>query len=193
MRRVAYIIPGYKHLPDQKEYQQIGRYFKEVGIEPIYITIVWNRTTLSQNLTSFLEKFNETKGDKNYVLGFSFGAVISFIASAKIDFDLQILCSLSPYFKEDLPKIKKWWVRFIGKRRYQDFYSMESINLAKKLRTSTVLIYGSAESFFVKERAEEVFNNLRVKKELLVANNAKHDLSDPEYQKVIKKLIFSLK
>lgn len=192
MKSVVFIIPGYKHLTSQPEYQKIGDFFIQKGIDPIYVDISWERSVISENLDFSLQKFNQTKADRKYILGFSFGAVISLLASTKVKIDGQILCSLSPYFKEDLPKLKKWWVVFIGKRRYADFFRLEANILASMVNTETVLVYGSEETKFVEHRALEVYKRIKSKKSLVIVDGAKHDLSDPEYlaslQKVISKI-----
>lgn len=192
MKRVAFIIPGYKFSPSQSEYQQIGSYFESVKIQPIYIEVKWDRSTISNNLQSFLTIYQNTQADEKYVLGFSFGAVIAFLASSQVKFKAQILCSLSPYFKEDLPKIKKWWARFIGKKRYADFYSLEADKLVMTVKTPTFFLYGAEESSLVVERAQETFANLKILKKLIPVEGVKHDISDIRYLNAIDNVIKNL-
>jgi alpha-beta hydrolase superfamily lysophospholipase len=191
VKRVAFIIPGYKFLPKHSEYQQIGSYFESINIKPIYIEVIWDRTAISESLKSFLKIYEATQADEKYILGFSFGAVIAFLASSQVKFKAQILCSLSPYFKEDLPKIKKWWARFLGKRRYADFYSLEVNKLVTTVTTPTFLMYGTEESTLVAERACETFQNLQTSKELISIQGVKHDLSDIRYLTAIDAVIKS--
>ena len=192
MKRVAFIIPGYKFSPSQSEYQQIGSYFESIHIKPIYIEVKWDRTVITENLKAFLEIYKDTQADEKYILGFSFGAVIAFLASSQVEFKAQILCSLSPYFKEDLPKIKKWWARFLGKRRFADFYALEANKLVTNVRTPTFLLYGSDESYLVAERAQETFNDLQTSKKIIPVLGVKHDISDKHYLNAINSVINSL-
>lgn len=192
MKRVAFIIPGYKFSTSQSEYQQIGSYFESVHIEPIYIEVKWGRTVITESLKSFLKIYQNTQADEKYILGFSFGAIIAFLASSQVQFKAQILCSLSPYFKEDLPKIKKWWARFLGKRRYADFYALEANKLVTSVRTPTFLLYGSDESHLVAERAQETFNELQTSKKIIPIQGVKHDVSNVRYLNTINSVIKTL-
>lgn len=188
-KSVVFIIPGYKHSTSQKEYQQIGSFFSQQEISPVFVNIPWTRTVITENLDYFLNLFNQVKADKKYLLGFSFGGVIAFLASTKIHVDGQILCSLSPYFREDLSKLKKWWVYIIGKRRYRDFFELSADKIASEIGIPTRLLYGTQETKLVEERSREVFNALRCNKQLIEVPGAKHDLSDPEYLKTVQTVI----
>lgn len=192
MSFVVFIIPGFKDSPNKSEYNKVGRLFQEKGIKTIFIAIPWNRTIISENVDYFLKEFNKVKADKKYVLGFSFGAVIVFIASTRELFDGQILCSLSPYFQEDLPTLKKSWIDGIGKRRLEDFKHLNNKILSKKVKTNTILLYGTRESNVMEKRAKDTFKNLSSKKSLIPIEGARHNIGDLKYLNEIQKALITI-
>jgi len=56
-----------------------------------------------------LKIYQNFDNKNSLIIGFSFGAMVAFIASQKIRPKKLILCSLSPYFNEDLKKLRKGW------------------------------------------------------------------------------------
>lgn len=109
MIKVVYIIPGFTDKIGQKKYTRIIPLFKAKGFKTIPITISWKNKTMSGYVEQFLQRYNPTPKDKVYLFGFSFGAMIAFISSSagQTKPKRMILCSLAPFFKEDLPFLKK--------------------------------------------------------------------------------------
>src|SRR5258708_1960433 len=117
--KVIFIIPGFNHLPTDTAYRNIAKMLRSEGYRPILVTIHWNKTTISQNTKYFLREFKKINAKKKYILGFSFGAMIAFIASTRVAVYGLILCSLSPYFKKDLLEINTGRISSIQLQRYQ--------------------------------------------------------------------------
>lgn len=191
-RKVAYIIPGYKHSVERKIYQDVIDAFNSKSVETIPVNVKWKYHTISQNTKDFLKDVSNVKADKIIYFGFSYGALISFLASIKAKPDIQILCSLSPYFNEDLPNLFKSWKRHIGKRRLEDFKTMNANFLSSLIKSETYLLYGTKEGKFIEGRAKNTFSNLSCKKYLIAVSGAKHDIGDKNYFKEIKKIIYKL-
>ena len=189
---VIYIIPGFKHSPQRKEYQTIAEFFKTKNFDVILVKIDWKYKTVLQWVEQFLTKYYKNENKKKYFFGFSYGAVISFVASTKVDVDTQILCSLSPYFNEDLSGLFKSWRRMIGKRRIEHFKELRMADLAPLVKTETFLLYGTHEGKFIETRAKDTYEKLKCKKSLISVDGSKHDISNPEYVKQIEKVISSL-
>src|SRR4030042_5586165 len=120
MNKVAFIIPAFSESTNDEPYEAIALAFKRKGIESIPVNISWKRTTLSDNIDQFLRQYKKVKAKEFYLFGFSLGAYIAFIASAKIKTKAQILCSLSPCFKEDLPYAGKFLMKVLGRHRIAD-------------------------------------------------------------------------
>lgn len=187
--RVVFIIPGFTHSPTRHEYEEVADLFRNQGFSPIMVTIPWKRTTISQNVEYFLREYKKVEAREKYFFGFSFGAIIAYIASTKTDVKGQILCSLSPYFLEDLHSIRKSWIRSIGKRRLINFNSIKNVNYAYKVKTKTIFLYGANESKELIHRVKNTYKLLLTEKKLIVVNDAMHDIGDKNYIQAINTAI----
>lgn len=192
MTKVVFIVPGFGELTSEEKYQKIAGYFKKTDITPIMVDINWKRKVISDYAQEFLVKYEQNKSEVNYFWGFSFGAMICFIASSKVDVNTQILCSLSPYFSEDIPTIRPAWLRYWGKKRTEDFKTLSSENLIRTVKAKTILMFGSKESKEISTSNNRIYELLLCKRERYIIKDAKHDISSPEYQKKIEEIILSL-
>ena len=189
MSKFAFLIPGWGESATSKSYKQIAKYFRQKGIKPIPIEIKWKRTTLSDNIEQFLKQFRNYKAERTYVLGFSLGAMIAFISSQQTKPQVQILCSLSPYFKEDLPYLKEWWRIGVGKRRLNDMKKHSFDKISREIKSETILLFGSKEVKQVYRRNRLAFEKLHCKKKLIVIQDAKHNIRQKEYLTALKNII----
>jgi hypothetical protein len=192
MKKVVYIIPGYgeSHLK-QKGYNKIAEMFKGSGITPIHVDIDWHVTKFVDfELFSkqLIKKFNARAGEEVYVLGFSFGAIIAFLTASQTYPAKLILCSLSPYFRQDLKKLKPAWQRWWNKVGKSD---LDFDILAKKVKAEIYLIAGDQESEAVLRRARSARRKL-AKSHLFFAKGAKHNIGQKEYLVILEKLIKKL-
>ncbi|MDP3987654.1 MAG: hypothetical protein Q8P80_00735 [Candidatus Levybacteria bacterium] len=178
--KTVFVIPGFRHSPTNKAYKEIARILKREGYKPILINIPWKQTTISQNTEYFLKKYKKINTKKKYILGFSFGAMIAFIASTKVSVSGLILCSLSPYFKEDL---SNKWASPITSQRYQDFSNLHCATLAKQIKAKQVLmLYGSREERSLKKRVNDAFDQiLSTNKYLFSIKETEHNIADKRY------------
>lgn len=181
--KTIFIIPGFRHLPTNKAYKEIARMLKKEGYLPILIKIPWKQTTISENTQFFLKKYKKIATKKKYILGFSFGAMIAFIASTKVSTSGLILCSLSPYFKEDLSKANNRLVSSVTINRYQDFSKLHCATLAKKIKAKKILmLYGARETKPLIRRVNETFNLISSKhKYLIPILKTEHNIGDKRY------------
>jgi len=196
-RRVVYIIPGYKQLPLDKKFKELAKLFKRQNITPILVKIKWTRNRKDNNMTGYIDQFMKVyqdthkKGDDTYLFGFSFGSFISFVASIDIKPKTLILCSLSPYFKEDLRFLKKSWLRSIGKDRTADFRKFGFNKLAKRVGSKTLIIFGTKEAKKYPELSRRVkLAHKLIKRNILIKiENADHDIGQKEYLIALKELL----
>jgi alpha/beta superfamily hydrolase len=193
MQKIAYIIPGNgESHKRQKGYDKVAEFFKERGITPIHVEISWNVKKPHQFeywKAQFLKKYKRPKNAKVYVFGFSFGAVIAFLAEPKTRPDNLILCSLSPYFVEDQPKLPAAWLKWYKKNIQGSDYEFKK--LAPHIRTKTILIMGDKEPSVVGIRARAAKKMIK-KSSLVVAKGAKHRISQKEYLDGVRKVIEKL-
>lgn len=193
MKKIAYIIPGYQQsYKKQKGYNKIAGFFKEKGIDSIHLDSNWNKVKTGQcknYADQFFKKFKRKKCEKIYVWGFSFGAVVAFLTAAKIKPDILILCSLSPYFREDLVKLRPAWLKDWNKNFKNNDYSFNEI--AKNINAKTFVISGDREGIEVERRARAA-KRLIKNSSLFFAKGARHNINQKEYLDTIKKIIYKL-
>lgn len=192
MRKVAFIIPGFGYSPKREEYQSIGTLFQQKGIEPIYVEVDWKYSIISDNVADFVKLLKETKADYKYILGFSFGAVIAYLSATQEKVHTLILCSLSPYFSEDLTNIKDSWKKHTGKKRIEDFEKISNSKLAAKINSESYLLFGTKEGPEIETRAKNTYDSLKNKKHLISIDGVKHKLEDERYLKQVKQIISQL-
>lgn len=184
--KIAYIIPGSGESPDEKAYRQISNFFRKKGIKPIPIKINWKYKLMPD----YIEQFRQQAKIKNpdYILGFSFGAMIALISSDEIKPKKLILCSLSPWFKEDLPRLKKTWLKITGKRQTKILKEYSFKKISKRVNSKTILIYGSKEAKELERRVKDAHRKIK-NSELIKIQNVKHKLADERYLKTISDVI----
>ncbi|MBI1968503.1 DUF2235 domain-containing protein [Candidatus Woesearchaeota archaeon] len=188
MSRVVYIIPGFGQKTTLLEYQHVMKLFKACRFQIIPVKISWERKVMSDYLEEFLSQLQYHKNDKVTLFGFSFGAMIALIAAVKIKPKMLFLCSLSPYFKEDLRTLKKSWKNFGGKRRIADFHNFSFDKLAKKVSCKTILIAGTKEGKELLKRVEDAHKKMK-NSQLILVKDAKHNFAQKEYLRKLQELI----
>ncbi len=184
--KTLFIIPGFKEKIAQKQYRALQKLFAAKGFMVRLVPIVWERTVMSDWIAQFHDAYRAHRGEKNVVLGFSFGAMIALIAAKELKPDELILCSLSPYFSEDLPTIPDRWKRFIGKRRTEDFgrYAMKSA--VKDVSGETTVFIGSVEQKKFPQLAKRCASAARaLGTSVIVVEGAEHDIGDVRYRKAL--------
>lgn len=192
-QKIAFIIPGYSESKkNNPAYAKIGGYFKRQDIRSIIVDIDWKYRTMSDYVAQFKEEYlKNKKAAEVYFLGFSYGAMISFISSVELKPKVQILCSLSPFFKEDLPHILESWKRYAGKARMADFQNISFNALAKKASTKTIILVGDKEGKEIERRAKDA--NKKIKdSQLIIIPKAKHNIQQGEYLAEIERVIENL-
>ncbi len=192
--KAIFIIPGYNHLPTGSAYRKIATMLQNEGYQPILVKIPWTKTTISQNTDYFLKKYKKINAKKKYILGFSLGAMIAFVASTKVTAYGLILCSLSPFFNEDLLKINTKRISPIQLRRHQDFLTLHCSTLSKKIKAKQILmIYGREEEKSLIKRVKETYRQLSSKNKYLIpVDQTEHNIGDKRYLYKIRQLAKTL-
>jgi esterase/lipase len=188
--KVIFIIPGFKHLPTDKPYKDIASLLRNEGYKPVLVSIPWHKKTISENVEFFLKESQKITAKKKYILGFSFGAMIAFIASTKMDTSGLILCSLSPYFSEDILKIKSIMNMPKKTKRQKDYLRLQSTSLAGKIKSNQVLLlYGANEEKSLINRVTETFHTIAsTNKKLVPIRETDHDIGNTHYLQAIHKI-----
>lgn len=192
MTSIVYLIPGFgesfSKVPRIPAYRRIRNRFISRGIEPQTIDINWEYKTMTDYVKQFREVVDKGRATEFYFLGFSFGAMIAFIASKHFIPKAQILCSLSPYFKEDLKYTSKRAKLYLGKRRLRDFRNHSFDDLSPNVKCKTLLVVGSLEHKTALARASDARKKLD-NAELFVSNDSGHDISQSTYLQTLEEVI----
>jgi dienelactone hydrolase len=190
--KTAYIIPGHLESPlRQRGYKKIGKLFEAKGIDPVYIEINWRKENPSRfktHLEDFFQQYRRKDGEV-YLLGFSYGAVIAFLAAKKVKPKALILCSISPYFKEDLTVLRPAWRKWWEENYIESDYSFDAI--ASSINCQTYLLLGSKEPKEVFVRVY-VAEKLLQKSKVIQIQGAGHKIGQSEYIETLMELIGSL-
>ena len=192
--KTIFIIPGFRQKATSKAYKQISKILKNEGYSPILISIPWKNSTISQNTDYFLKAYKKINARKKYILGFSYGAMIAFIASTRVSSSGLILCSMSPYFNEDVSRNDNKAISFLSEARYQDFSKLHYAALAKKIKAKQILmLYGRQEARSLIKRVTEAFLEIEsADKHLLPIKKVEHNIADKRYLFTISQAARSL-
>lgn len=188
--KTLFIIPGFKEKFSHKQYRALHKLFVAKGFEVKVAPIVWDRRVMTDWIAQFSEFFQSNRGKKNVVFGFSFGAMIALLTARALRPDELVLCSLSPYFAEDLPKIPDRWKRFIGKRRTTNFgrYWMKSAVKGLSIKTK-VFIGGAEQKKFGSLASRCTLVAKALSASVIVIDGVKHDIGDPRYRTALNREI----
>jgi esterase/lipase len=192
-RKTIFIIPGYRQKSTNKAYRKLSTLLKDEGFSPIIIDIPWKGTTISENTAYFLKEYRKIRTKRKYILGFSFGAMIAFLAATKADVQGLILCSLSPFFQEDLSRKIDITRSPMQADRYEDFSHLQSTSLVKQLKAKQILmVYGTKETRSLIKRVRETFSQIDTEKSLFTVKSTEHNISDRRYLQTIHQGVTSL-
>ncbi|EKE26765.1 MAG: hypothetical protein ACD_4C00156G0002 [uncultured bacterium (gcode 4)] len=189
MKKV-YIIPWYKTKKDDVWYQLISDFFESKWINAVIVDIKWEKQIMSQYVEQFIKQITDFK-DEIYILGFSFWAFIAFLSNRILNPRMQFLCSLSPFFKNDLKHLKKPWLRFYWKRRMDDFKTFSFDELVKNIDSKTFILAWDNEYFSLIKRSK-IANKKIKNSELHILEWVDHNLNDIRYLQTLEKLIKTL-
>lgn len=186
----VFILTGFKQKKDNSQFKWMKPFFTKLGYEVKVFAADWNYHVMSDYLADFKKYYEANKGKKNYILGFSYGAMIAFLTAKETQPEKLYLCSLSPYFKEDMKKLRPDWQRKIGTRRIVDLKNHSFNRTVKEIKVPTVVLYGEAEGEkfpSLKKRCEAAHAALG-KSKIIVVPEAPHKPDHPEYITSIKAL-----
>lgn len=193
-RTIVYIIPGFKERPSGKNYNYIKKEFRSRGFVVYPVIIDWNRKCMTDYVNQFRDLYDRSRKNSHQdviLFGFSFGAILAFIAATHIRPKLLLLCSFSPYFSEDIPLLKPRWKVYIGKKRILDFQRNYSFNsLSKKVTAPMIFLAGSEEISLLKKRVAQCSTLPNTKTYMIP--RAKHNISEKNYKNKIIELIRKL-
>lgn len=185
MKQKIYIIPGLGEGLKDKPYFELITYFKSKGLDTIFYGPKWSRNTIERWLSDFEEILKNDSLDNSIVLGFSLGALIAVLSTKRHKFSKLILCSLSPYFSDDIKHIPKLAEKYLGKRRMEAFKRQ---SFPKDTKNSVIFLSGSEEKDLFPNSNKKYFDLWKGSKKFIVVPEAGHDISNLNYIKEIKSI-----
>src|SRR3989344_2567683 len=185
-RRVVFIIPGYQESLSLFRYKQVARFFRAKRIKVIPVNIKWKYKVMSDYIIQFKDIFQKNKGQESHFFGFSFGAFIAFASAIELKPKCMILCSLSPYFLEDLKIFPKSWKKG-QKKRLLDIRNFEFNKMARKIKSKTYLFVGEKEHKILINRSKEAKKEIK-NSSIKIVKGAKHHLSE-KYLDEVRKIV----
>ena len=194
MKRTFFIIPGFKQKATDEQFKWLTKLLKSKGFDVVNVPVDWKYRTASDYARDFKVFYDKHRSQSNYVLGFSYGAVIALLTASELRPNKIYLCSLSPDFKEDLSSMTPWVKKMIGKKRVLDIKKRSGRAIAKNLDIPSVLFYGEKEARLypqLKVRCEET-NKLAKSSKLVVVKDAPHRLNHLNYIEAIHRELDSL-
>lgn len=187
MKKVAYIIPGYENSFHVNKIRFVSTLFRKKSIIPIPVKIKWKYRTISDYLSDLFSQIHYNDNSEIYLFGFSFGAMIALLAAPALKPKKLYLCSLSPFFKEDLNH-RQSDRKSHGKKRTAECMSISFDTIAKSVHCQTLLLVGDQETASVINRTKAAKSIIK-KSKMYTVEHASHNLNDAMYQKYLSELI----
>lgn len=183
-----FIIPGFKQKSSDTNFRWLISYVKKKGFNVILVPIKWNYRVMSDYIEDFKKYYLAHKSITNYILGFSYGAVIAFSSANELSPNKIFLCSLSPDFKEDISSMKAWVKKIVGTKRLKDTRARSAKSIAQNLNVPSIIFYGEKEGRHypqLKTRCEETAG-LAKNSKLVIVPHAPHKIDHPKYVEAVR-------
>lgn len=190
MKKVLF-VPGFKEGLTDRDYESVINTIQNQGYDVEFVAIDWNRTIIDDWVSQLEAAYNQYDSKNVILAGFSYGAYITFVAASHRSPSALWLFSLSPYFAEDIPKLKKSWLKAIGHRRADSFQKISFDQLAKKINCETLIVSGDKENKkypVLYERLKAANAAIR-NSSYVIAKNSGHDIAAAGYMQTIKENI----
>lgn len=197
MNGTVFLISGFElnRTAADEQYEDLRDAIKAKGYEAVPVDINWKYHTMSKFVTDFKEIYRKKAGLHNIIIGNSFGAMVAMITAPELNPEKIILCSLSPFFREDIPrfspgKTEKWF----GVRRVNDFLTISAKLITDEINKTNVkstLFYGEQEKKIHKKLVERVIDTAKDIKgsQLIEIPDAPHSFRDVKYIVAITKVL----
>ncbi len=189
MSWIVYIIPGFDPSADAHGYRAVASEFKAIGARVTIINISWKYQTVTSYTRKVLEHIVKNSTTNSICLfGFSMGAVVALLIAPRLNVNCLVLCSMSPYFKENLSRISADDQASLGLRRIRDFRQYRFKTIASQISCRALIVTGDQESKSVIKMSTKASREIK-KAELIPIPNGIHSLSQPEYVRKLEEVI----
>lgn len=189
--KTVLFVPGFQEDMESREYKDTLEAIKSKGYTVEFVPIRWKRTVIHDWVEQLEKIYSKHESENTILAGFSYGSLIAFMAAANRNPAELWLFSLSPYFSDDIPKLKQTWLDNIGKRRVEAFNKLNFSILATGVNCKTLIFVGELEARkypFLARRAKLAKESL-IDSQLITVSAAGHDVGHPNYIEAIKSII----
>jgi esterase/lipase len=193
MKGIVFLIAGFEinRTAAHDEYKLLREAIESKNYKVVPVDINWKHHTMSKFVREFTDLYKQRASKHNIIIGNSFGAMVALITAAELKPDKIVLCSLSPFFKEDIPrfhpeeKLYKWF----GRRRVDDFRTISAEALAEAInntKVQSVHFYGEKEKKIYKKLVDRVVSTAKdLHSPAVEIPDAPHSFSDSAYVEAI--------
>jgi hypothetical protein len=185
MKQIIYIIPGFGESLKDSPYLELIRYLELKGFKVVFYQPKWKWNTIERWLNDFNKIIDKNNQNNSIILAFSLGAYIAVLSTKFHTFSKLILCSLSPYFSDDIKFIPQIAEKILGKRRFTAFKKQ---GVPKDTQVPAIFLYGLKEKELFPNSDRKYFDLWKGKKKRIIVSNSDHDISNPNYVREIKNL-----
>jgi pimeloyl-ACP methyl ester carboxylesterase len=189
--KIVLLVPGFQEDLKTRNYKSVLDAIESKGYHAKFVPIQWKRTTIDEWLIELETEYKKHNSKNTILAGFSYGSMTAFVAAAKrLPAELWLF-SFSPYFSDDLPKLKKSWKDGIGHRRVSAFSKLNFAELAKQITCPALIMLGSVEA----NKYPLMVNRANIAKQAIknnryvIVDGADHDIADKNYVAAIKEAI----
>ena len=189
--KTVLFVPGFRESIDSRDYKSTLDAIKSKGYLVKFIPIEWTRTTIEDWTKQLDEEYSKRDSADTILAGFSYGSLTAFMSATKRNPAELWLFSFSPYFADDMQKMKKSWLKEIGKHRAEAFSKLEFTQLAKTITCKTLIVVGEKEIKkypLIGNRSTIASKEIR-NSHMTIADGSDHDVTDKRYTTTIKQLI----
>ena len=182
MRKTLLIIPGFKESTVEAPYQELLRR-NENEYTIITHTPHWNNKTATDWVQDLKVILSDIDVHNTTVVSFSLGAYITLILAETYAFEKVIVCSLAPFFKEQLPMVPPQAEKVLGVKRMKDFANHL---VPQNLACPAVFLFGENEWPIAKEEAKRLAKQYEAEFEIIP--KASHELTEEYINTINQKL-----
>jgi pimeloyl-ACP methyl ester carboxylesterase len=181
--KTVLLVPGFKEDIKSRDYKSTIEAIEDKGYKVKFVPIKWRHSVIHDWVAELDQEYAKHNPKETVLAGFSYGAMTAFMSATKNNPSELWLFSFSPYFAEDMPKMKQSWLNEIGKRRTNVFKDLSFNERASDIKCKTLIFVGDLETKkypLVGERADAA-HKLIPQSRLIKIANVGHDVANPSY------------
>jgi pimeloyl-ACP methyl ester carboxylesterase len=189
--KTVLLVPGFQENFKSRKYNRLLKAIEGKNYNTKFVSIQWKYTDINDWVKALNNEYLKHDPKQTILAGFSFGAMTAFLCAAKCNPYELWLFSLSPYFAEDITKLKSSWLNGIGKRRIESFKQNRFSLKARLINSKTLIFVGDRETELwpILLNRARVAHKLITSSKLITVPNCGHDVTDPNYIRLISEAI----